>query len=158
MTDTSRRRALLAGVPVGVAGLAALTGVIAPVAHAAEDAVRPAGPEGTWEFAIDISNGQPTEYSNYALTADGIVVHVSNNGLLGLGQWQRSRNGFVIGFREWLTDNAGVVEGTIRVRLDCVPVGGGVRVTGTAIGYDLAGNKIFEGTATGTGSRYGIDP
>jgi hypothetical protein len=154
------RRQLLLGAPAGVAGLAALSGLLgAGIASAdpAADVGSRSTPAGTWEFAIQVSNGQPVEHSMYALTGDGIVVHVSNNGLIGLGTWRRANAGFVIGFREWLTDNAGQVEGSIHVRLDCAYTGEGVRANGVAVGFDLGGNKIFEGTSTGTGSRFGIE-
>lgn len=154
-----RRRQLLLGAPAGAVGLAALGGMLGPGVASAESGSpgdRGVNPAGTWEFKIQISNRPEAEYSMYALTVDGIVVHVSNNGLIGLGSWRRSPAGFVIGFREWLTDFSGKVEGSIHVLLDCVSTGDSVRCTGIAVGYDLDGNKNFEGTSTGAGSRFGI--
>jgi hypothetical protein len=115
---------------------------------------------GTWTFVVAVPGRPgPPEESLYALTADGVVIHVSNNGLIGLGNWQATAtNRFVIAIREWLTDFQGVVEGSIHVRLDCMLTSAGtVTGNGTVKGFDLNGNQNFSGSSTAVGTKFGIE-
>ena len=94
----------------------------------------------------------------YALTADGTVVQVSNNGV-GVGTWHTvDDRRFVVGFRTLLTKAGGELEGTVHVRLDCVLTGpNSVTATGRGAAYDPTGKKIYDLHPTATATRFTLD-
>ena len=152
-----RRVLLKRSSVVGAAGLASMLATAAP-AEAGTDS-RHACPTGTWALDVTLVELGRHEKSHYAFTGDGIAIHVSNNGLLGLGDWRASgRTAFALSLREFVLATDGTVEGELRVHLDCTLTSSTtLTATGTGRAFDLSGNLLYTVHSTATGTKFGLE-
>jgi hypothetical protein len=146
---------------VGALGLATATVVATGMSTAEADttAAHRCRPVGTWSLDVTLVELGRHETSHYAFTGDGVVIHISNNGLIGLGAWRATgASTFSLSFREFVLASDGTVEGELRVHVDCTLTNANTLTgVGHASTFDLNGNLLYSVHSTATGAKFGLE-